>query len=180
MFHDSNSRTKTDSFKENSLELALEKIVLSSDGASVKCGKNSGVIKLLEEEYPGISFNWCFSHRLELALKHALKEYMEPVDKILTHVYYLYTKSPKKHCELKNLYILKGEFKMYTSGVRPMKAICTRWIDHKLMALDRLLRKFQLYYVHLNDIMSTTTNSKQKTTLEGKFNKLVGPKVLFH
>ena len=179
MLQDSNSRTKTDSFKENSLELALEKTgVLSSDGASVNCGKNSGVIKLLEEKYPWISFISCFSHWLELALKDALKQYMEPVDKMLTHLYYLYTKSSKKHRELKNLYISIGEFKMYTSGLRPMKATGTRWIDHKLMVLDRLIGKFRPYCVHLNDIISTTTNSKEKTTLEGKFNKLVDPKVL--
>ena len=53
MLQDSNSRTKTDSFEEKSLESALEKIVfLSSDGVSVSCGKNSGVIKLLEERIP--------------------------------------------------------------------------------------------------------------------------------
>ena len=127
MLEDSNSRTKTDSFKEKSLELAVKKIViLSSDGASVNCGKNCGVIKLLEEEYPSISFIWCFSHRLELAPTDALKEYMEPVDKMLTHLYYLYTKLSKKHRELRNLYILKNEIKMYTSGVRPMKATGTR------------------------------------------------------
>ena len=152
--------------------------VLSSDGASVNCGKNSRVIKLLEEEYLWISFIYCFSHRLESALKDAFKQYMEPVDKMLTHVYYLYTKSSKKHRELKNLYILKGEFKMYTSGVKPMKGTGTRWIDHKLMALDRQTGKFWLYCDHLNDIILTTTNSKEKTTLEGKFNKLVDPKVL--
>ena len=51
MLQDSNSRSKTDSFKESSLELALEKTAfLSSDGALVNCGKTSGVIKLLEEE----------------------------------------------------------------------------------------------------------------------------------
>ena len=179
MLQDSNSRTKTDSFKENSLELALEKIdFLSSDGASVNCGKNSDVIKLLEEEYPWMAFIWCFSHRLELAQKDALKEYVEPVNKMLIHLYYLYTKSSKKHRKLKNLYILKGEFKMYTSRVRLMKATGTRWIDNKLIALDRLIGKFRLYCVHLNDIISTTTNSKEKTILEGMFNTLVDPKVL--
>ena len=67
---------------------------------------------------------------------------------------------------------------MYTSRVRPMKATGTRWIDNKLIALNRLIGKFQLYCVHLNDIISTTTNSKEKTILEGMFNKLVDPKVL--
>ena len=80
------------------LEPALEKIVfLSSDGASVNCGKNSGFIKLF---YPWIYIMWCFSHRLELALKDALKEYMKPVDTTLTYLYYLYTKSSKKHMVL--------------------------------------------------------------------------------
>ena len=118
----------TDSFKENSLQSALEKIVFfSSNGASVNCGKNSGFIKLFQEDYPWISFIWCFSHRLELALKDALKEHMEPGNTMLTHLYYLYTKSSKKHRKLKNLYdMLKGEFKMYTSRVRPVKATGTR------------------------------------------------------
>ena len=48
---------------------------------------------------------------------------MMAVDKTLTHLYYLYTKSSKKHRELKNLYMLKGEFEMYTCKVRPMNAI---------------------------------------------------------
>ena len=57
----------TDSFKENSLKSALEKIVfLSSDGASVNCGKNSALIKLFQEGYLWTSFIWCFSRWLEL------------------------------------------------------------------------------------------------------------------
>ena len=138
------------------------------------------MIKLLEEYYSWISFIWCFSHRLKLALKDGLKQYMEPVDKMLTHLHYLYTKSSRKHRELKISYILKGEIKMYTSGVRPVKATCTRWIDHKLIALDLLTAEFRLYFIHLNDMISTNTNSKEKTTLEGRFNKLVDPKVLLH
>ena len=110
-----------------------EKIVfLSSDGASVNCG-NSGLIKLFQEDYPSISFIWCFSHDLELAIKDALKEYMELVDTMLTHLYYLYSKSSRKHHKLQNLYdMLMGEFEMYTSGIRPVKATGTRWIDQKL------------------------------------------------
>ena len=44
----------TDSFKENSLESALEKVVfLSSDRASVNCGYNSGLVKLFQEDHHG-------------------------------------------------------------------------------------------------------------------------------
>ena len=173
------SRTKTDSFEEKSLESALEKIVfLSLDGVSVSCGKNSGVIKLLEEEYPWISFTWCFGHRLELALKDALKTYMETVNKTLIHLCYLYTKSSQKHLELKNLYMLKDEFQMYHYGVRPMNAIGRGWIDHKLQAIDRLIEKYGLYCVNIRELILTTTNSKEKATLEGNLNRLVDAKSL--
>ena len=120
-----------------------------------------------------------FFYLLELKLKDALKEYMQPVDTMLAHFYYLYTKSSKKHHKLKNLYdMLKGEFEMYTSVIRLVKGTGTRWIDHKLRTMNHLIEKFGFYCVHLNDIISTTTNSKEKTTLEGKFNKLVDAKVL--
>ena len=67
----------TDYFNENLLESALEKIVfLSSDEASVNCGKNSGLIKLFQEDYRWVSFIWCFSHGLELALKDAYEEFI--------------------------------------------------------------------------------------------------------
>ena len=35
--------------------------------------------------------------------------------------------------------MLKGEFEMYTFEVRPVKAAGTRWIDHRLRGIDRLL-----------------------------------------
>ena len=44
--------------------------------------------------------------------------------------------------------------------------------------MDRQTEKFGLYCVHLNGIISTTTNSKEKVTLDGKFNELVDGKVL--
>ena len=133
----------TNIFKEDSLELALKKIVfLSSDRTSVNCGKNSGLIELFQEDYSWIPFTWCFSHRLELALKDGLKKYMEQVGTTLPHLYYLYTKSSKKHRKLKNLRMSKDEFEMYTSKVRPVRATGARWIDQKLQAMDHLIETF--------------------------------------
>ena len=104
-------------FHKHSLQSVLSKIVfLSSDGASVNSSKDSGLIRLLQEDFPWISFIWCFSHRLELALKDALKEFIEPVDTSLMHLFYLYKKSSKKHSELKNFYhLLEGQFEMYNA-----------------------------------------------------------------
>ena len=71
------------------LENLWKKIIyLSADGASVNSGKDSGLIAKLQEENEWILFVWCFSHRLELALKDALADFTKPVDESLMHLYY--------------------------------------------------------------------------------------------
>ena len=67
---------------------------------------------------------------------------MEQVGRTLPHLYYLYTKSSKKHRKLKNLHMSKDEFEMYTSKVRPVRATGARWIDQKLQAIDHLIETF--------------------------------------
>ena len=97
-------------------------VFLGSNNALVNSGKNSGLIKLSQEELPWISLIWCFSHRIELALKDALNNYMEPIETSLMQLFYLYKQSSKKHRELKNLYqLLQGQFEMFSTGVRPLK-----------------------------------------------------------
>ena len=59
---------------------------LSSDGASVNSGKKSGLISLFREEKKWVTFIWCFSHRLGLALKDSIA----PVDESLMYLYYFY------------------------------------------------------------------------------------------
>ena len=74
-------------FHKHSLESVLSKIVfLSSNGAPVNSGKDSELIRLLQEDFPCISFIWCFSLRLELALKDALKEFIKPVNTSLMQI----------------------------------------------------------------------------------------------
>ena len=94
-------------------------IYLSADGASLNSGKESGLIAQIRAEYEWVLFVWCFSHRLELALKDALKDFTDPVDESLMHLYYLYHKSSKKLCELKCLFKdIKGDFEMFGDGVK--------------------------------------------------------------
>ena len=92
------------------------------------------LIKLFQEDYSLVLFTLCFSHRLELALKDAIKKALEPVDVMsLSDLYCLYAKSSKKHRESKNLFnLLEGQFKMYTAGVHPVEVTSMRWIDHKI------------------------------------------------
>ena len=84
-------------FEKHDLLALLDKFIfLSSDGASVNSSKKSGLISLFREEKEWVTFIWCFSHHLELALKDALKDSIAPVDESLMHLYYLYKKSSKK------------------------------------------------------------------------------------
>ena len=146
----------------------LDKLVFfSSDGASVNSGIKSGMIALFREEYEWVSFIWCFSHRLELAVKDALKEYIDPVEETLRHFYYLCQKSSKKHRELKNLYkLLKNQYEMFGAGVKPVKATGTRWIDHKLKVMERVVNKYGLYCQHLQHLIPETKNSNDRATLQ--------------
>ena len=81
-------------FSRHGLNSAFKKMVfLSSDGASVNSGSNSGLIRLFQEDYPWLTFVWCFSHRLKLSLKDLLSEFLEPMATSLTHLFYIYSKS---------------------------------------------------------------------------------------
>ena len=78
-------------FHKHYFESVLSKnVFLSSGGASINSSKDSGLIRLLQEDFPCISFISCFSHQLESALKDALKEFIEPVDTSLMHLLQLY------------------------------------------------------------------------------------------
>lgn len=66
--------------------------------ANIEDGRLKG---LLKEAVPWVIVFWCLAHRLELALKDALKStFFTTIDELLLQVYYLYEKSPKKCCEL--------------------------------------------------------------------------------
>ena len=69
---------------------------------------------------------------------------------------------------------------MYGDGVRPTKATGTRWIHHKIHAMDCVINKYRLYCQHLQHVITDTKKSKDKTMLQGKFNKLVDAKILLH
>ena len=153
----------------------MDKIVfLASDGASVNAGGNRGLVVLLREDYPWIVFVWCVSHRLELAIKHALKELIEPIDTCLTNLYYMYEKSSKKTREIKILHdLLKEVLEFESDVVKPHRASGTRWIAHKLMALENMLDKFGMYLSHLENVIADTSKKTDKATLEGKRRQLV-------
>ena len=164
------------SIEDNNLSDLWKKIIyLSADGASVNSGKGLGLIAKLQEENEWILFVWCFSHRLELALKDALADFINPVDKSLMNLHYLYHKSSKKLRELKLLFKdIKENFQMFGDGVKLVKSTGTQWIEHHIrVVMARVIDKFGLYTRHLHDFISREKNSKTKATVQGKLNKLL-------
>lgn len=119
-------------------------------------GARRGVIKLLKErgqvEY-GFAV-WCFAHRLELAVKDAFKNtYMSTVVDTLTMIYYFYKGSGKRNKEIQDLSDIMDEH-----FLKPEKANGTRWVEHKLKAVVKMIRNWKLIIVHLMSYAEDNTN----------------------
>jgi len=89
----------------------IEKLIgVGCDGANVG---NDGLRGKFEVDRPWLIITtWCMAHKLELALKDALKAtFFLKIDEMLMQIYYLYTKSPKKYRELDDVIVeMKGLF----------------------------------------------------------------------
>ena len=108
------------SLEEHGLSEIIEKIVfIGSDGASVNSWKDSGHVKLFQDNVPHVSFVWCLSHQLEQSLYDTLKAYMGPIETSLMHLYYLYERPSKKTSEFKVLFDeLKEVYEIDGKGVK--------------------------------------------------------------
>ena len=113
-------------------------ISFGCDGASASIAAN-GLKGQLEKDVPWILMFWCLSHRLELALKDALKANPTflAVDEMLLRLYFRYEKSPKKCRELKDIaveamasFVDENEFPI-SGGNKPLRACGTRFIATK-------------------------------------------------
>ena len=137
-------------------------VCLCVDGAAVNLGHRHGVAALLQEDVPWLVAIHCLNHRLELGVKNALtKTYMDEITTMLTNLYYVYEKSPKRLRELKAI----GEI-MDTSANKPEKAHGTRWLQHKSRALHTLLSGYPVIVSHLE---AMATDSRVKPADQVKF-----------
>ena len=125
---------------------------------------------LVKEERPRIVVVWCFAHRLELAIKDALKNtFFYTINERMLRLYYIYRKAPKKCRELEDLTELSeclDIFEFPTSGgSRPIRACGTPFITHNVAALNRIIDRLGAYLSHitaLTENSSTIPADKQK------------------
>ena len=146
--------TITCAFEDCDIREKLQNIVFfESDGTAVNSGVRAGVIRKLQRKYgEHIKFFWCLSHRLELAIKDALKKDMEEIDIAMRDLFYTYQNSGKRLRELRALYeVLKDVYEFENGQVKPTKSTGTRWIDHKLRAMKLFIDKRGLYLSHIDE-----------------------------
>ena len=145
-------------------------IDLGCDGASVNLVVRA-LKGLVKEERPWIAAVWCSAHRLELAIKDALKNtFFSTINERMLRLYYIYRKAPKKCRELEDLIaelsecLDTSEFPT-SGGSRPIHACGTRFITHNVAALNRIIDRFGAYPSHitaLTEDSSAIPADKQK------------------
>ena len=86
-------------------------------------------------------------------------------------VYYIYERSPKKCCDLKDIVDNLQQFLTFTNdGIKPVRASGTRWITHKLSAMKRILSKFGAYTQHLSTLSEdSSVKSTDRAKLRGYY-----------
>ena len=153
------------------------------DGASVNVACN-GLKGYFEEAVPWIIMFWCLAHRLELAVKDALKSTLfDNVDDMLMRAYYIYKRSPKKCRELEEIVTsLKqclDDGDMPDKGNKPIRACGTRFIDHKVAAMNRFVDRFGAYLSHLCSLTEDrSVSSPDRQKLKGYVLKWQNGKML--
>ena len=156
-----------------STEQCKKLVGIGTDGASANIAA-AGLKGLVEQHLPWIFWMWCLAHRLELAIKNALKATaFDLIDELLLRLYYLYEKSPKKCRELEDVISdLKECFSFDDAGVKPVRASGSRWVSHKLSAMKRILSKYGAYTSHIAALsVDKSINSTDRAKLKGYYNK---------
>ena len=111
---------------------------IGTDGAAANIA-SGGLKGLVEKELSWVYWMWCLAHRLELAIKDALKgTSFDFIDDMLLRLYYIYEKSQ-----------LQGCLQFDDAGVRPVRSSGSRWVSRKLNAMKDVLSKFSAYTNHL-------------------------------
>ena len=153
---------------------------IGTDGTNTNIA-SAGLKGLVESQVPWVFWMWCLAHRVELAIKDALKSTtFDLIDEMLLRMYYIYEKSPKKCRELENIITdLKEFMKFDDAGIRPVRASGTRWVTHKLSAMKRIISKFGAYTSHLVALSEdSSTKAADRAKLKGYLKKWLDAKYL--
>ena len=128
---------------------------LNIDSASINTGVHGGLGGKMKESASWINVIHCFNHSLELAVKDIFhKTFFKEVNNMPLKLYYLYRKSPKPLRELKMF------SKMHDHSISKLcKSYGTRWIAHKVKAMEIVLNNYEVYIKHLESLAHTDSQA---------------------
>ena len=124
----------------------------------------------MQRELPWLFWSWCYAHRLELACKDSfIIELFKSISDMLLHLYYLYSKSPKKLRGLAEIVSdLKRVFEFCRGGDALIRSHGSRWISHKRQALQRIIDRYGAYINHLSALtVDSSVTSTDRAQLKG-------------
>ena len=157
-------------------EFHLKLVHFNVDGASVNMGIHRGLGVKLKEDSSWLTVTHCFNHRLELAVKDTFSgTFFKEVDNMLLKLFYLYRKSPKRLRELKQF------SEMYDESIpKPYKSYGTRWIFHKMKAMEIVLNHYGVFIKHLESLAQTDSQALKRAELQGDAKKWSNAKYPIH
>ena len=132
-------------------EFAQKLVAFGCDGAAVMVGRKNGVSTLLQQDQPSLVVVHCFAHKLELALKDAVKKnklYEKTVNGLLMGIYYFYHKSPLNRSMLKR----SQQMLCLKSKPLPTRVGGTRWIPHTVRAINNFITSMDAIKQHLEQV----------------------------
>lgn len=128
-------------FEENLID-KTKLVGVTTDGAANMMGKKKGFTSLLKRQNQDIVVTHCLAHRLELAVKGAVKDLQSKRnDKAMTlllGLFYFYKKSAKQREGLKQTCQELG-----VHCVFPTRVGGTRWVPHTILAIETFLRGYK-------------------------------------
>ena len=140
---------------------------LCLDGASVNTGIHNTLGVEMKADAPSLSVTHWFNHKL--SVKDSVdKIFFKEVDNLLLKLHFLYHKS-SKHLRQLNIF----EEICDQSIPKPYKTYGTRWITHKIKAIEIVLNNNGTYSKHLVSLNTNSQDLKQ-AEIEGgakKFKK---------
>ena len=137
-------------FNNNPLKLEDKVVCFTGDGASVNSGYQNGVIAKLKQLSQEIIFVHCLNHRLELALKQAMKGHKlyEKINSLLSEIFKFYHTSSLQTENLKTAYEACN-----VPVQLPHRIGGTRWVSHMSGALEQIWKGYKVFVQHLDQVI---------------------------
>jgi hypothetical protein len=144
-----------------------------SDGASVNLGKDGGFVVKLKELFENnrIYTVWCMPHRIELAVKAALKAnpFMNIFDDTITGVVNFYnSRSYKRKAHLRN-HAIAANLDLYELHY----AFRERWVMSDYTSLQSIIKSWELLVLDLESIQADDDFKKDWPIAKGLKDRLV-------